>query len=97
MDDDLLRRSFVAVEVNERFTEAVVLLDDHSRLMFRHRVGERAVEATGPEERLHLAKQILARIKRFRLNAKHLDVEFSDGSRWELLFDQRPNGTEPSR
>ena len=97
MDEEAMRRSFASLEVNDQFTEAAVLLGDQSRLMFRHHVGERSVQAGGPEGQVHLAKQILVRIKRFRLNGKHLDVEFIDGSRWELLFDQRPKGTEPSR
>ena len=97
MDDELLRRSFASVEVNEDFTSATVRLDDQSRLEFRHSVDQRTVQAAGPEDRVHKAKQILERIKRFRLNGKHLDVEFVDGSRWELLFAQRPKGTEPSR
>ena len=84
-----MRRAFASLEVNDHSTEAVVLLDDQSRLTFRHSVGERSVQAAGPEAQVHLAPQIVARIKRFRLNAKHLDVEFVDGSRWELLFDQR--------
>ncbi len=96
-DGDLIRASFTSLEVNDAFTEAAALLDDQSRLEFRHRVGERSVQALGPENQDHRAKQILALVKRFRLNAKHLDVEFIDGSRWELLFDQRPKGTDPSR
>lgn len=96
-DDALIRRSFRSLQVNDDFTEAAVVLDDQSRLEFRHRVGERSAQAIGPKTQDHRARQILARIQRFRLNAKHLDIEFVDGSRWEILFDQRPKGTEPSR
>ena len=96
-DDELLRRSFAAVEVNGDFSEAVVTLGDGSRLEFRHRVGQRTAKAVGPAGRECDASRILARIARFRLNAKHLDIEFADGGRWELRFDQRPMGTEPSR
>jgi hypothetical protein len=97
MDDELMRCSFASIEVNEDFTAAVVLLDDQSRLEFRHGVDQRTIQAAGPEDRVHKAKQILERVKRFRLNGKHLDLEFVDGSRWELLFGQRPKGIEPSR
>ena len=83
----LLRHSFVTLEVNDDFTEATVTLRDHSGLHFCHRVGERWTRAlipdpTGPA----LAGLLLARITQFRLNAKHLDVQFDDASRWEFRF-----------
>ena len=96
-DDELLRRAFAAVEVNGDFSEAVVQLRDASRLEFRHLVGQRTAKAVGPAGQEYDAGRILARISRFRLNGKHLDITFTDGSRWEVLFDQRPKGTEPSR
>jgi hypothetical protein len=37
----LLRDSFVSLEVDRSFTEAVLLMRDGSRLCFCHRVGER--------------------------------------------------------
>jgi len=33
-----------------------------------------------------LACQVLPLIALFRLNAKHLEVEFADGGRWEAPF-----------
>ncbi len=96
-DDELLRRCFAAVKVNDDFSEAVVTLADDSRLEFCHRVGKRTAKAVGPAAQEYDAGRILARIARFRLNGKHLDITFTDGSRWEILFDQRPKGTEPSR
>jgi hypothetical protein len=80
-DADLLRGNFVSLEVNDDFTEAMVVLKDESRLVFRHRVSQRQAEATGDA-----ASQVLARIAQFRLNRRHLDVRFNDGSRWETLF-----------
>ena len=62
---------------------------DGSRLCFCHRVGERwakALPAAASGERPGLADQVLQRIALFRLNAKHLDVQFHDGSRWEARF-----------
>ena len=88
-DADLLRSGFASLEVDASFAEAVLLLSDGSRLCFRHRVGERAVEAEAPDAGntdATLAAQVLARLSRFRLNAKHLDVQFADGSRWETAF-----------
>ena len=86
---ELLRQSLAGVEVNADFTEAVVTLRDGSRLCFRHRVGERWARAAGPSGAAGepgLAGEVLARVVRFRLNAKHLEVEFSDGGRWEAGF-----------
>jgi hypothetical protein len=86
---ELLRQALAGVEANGEFTEAVVTLRDGSRLCFCHRVGERWARAVGPagaEGESGVASQVLARIVRFRLNAKHLEVEFSDGDRWEARF-----------
>jgi hypothetical protein len=86
---DLLRQSLSGVEVNPDFTEATLTLADGSRLVFRHRVGERWVRAVGPDTgqgEPGRAGEVLALVARFRLNAKHLEVEFSDGGRWEASF-----------
>lgn len=86
--EELLRESFVSVEVNEEFSEAVLLMRDGSRLCFCHRVGERwakAVNAAGASD-AGLAGRVLPLIALFRLNAKHLDVQFADGIRWEAQF-----------
>jgi hypothetical protein len=78
-----LRQALVSVEVNDTFSEAVVVLGDGSRLRFCHRVGERWARA---EDDNGLAGEVLARMTLFRLNGKHLDVLFQDGSRWEARF-----------
>ena len=92
---DALAKAILTVEMNEDFTEAVMRLQDNSRLCFCHRVGERWAKAVGPEEREHEggeAKELLSVIKMFRLNRKHLDIQFEDGSRWdEALQDFKPN------
>ena len=82
-DEGFLRASFVAVEVNADFSEAILEMRDGSRLLFRHRVGQRWARASADAS---LAGRVLARIALFRLNAKHLDVRFADGSRWEARF-----------
>jgi hypothetical protein len=33
---------------------------------------------------------LLGRIAMFRLNGKHLDIQFTDGSRWEARFKGDP-------
>ena len=88
-NDELLRKSFVSVEVNESFSEAAVLLCDGSKLCFCHRVGERWAKALGKdqsEKEPGSAGDVLSAIAMFRLNAKHIDVQFADGSGWELRF-----------
>jgi len=81
-----LRKTLIHSDVNGDFTEAVLRLDDGSRLCFCHRVGERWAKAVGPEgreEQAGTAGQLLADITLFRVNAKHLDIQFADGSRWD--------------
>ena len=87
--EEFMRSSFVSVEVNEAFNESRVRLRDRSSLHFCHRVDERWARAEfeeGAEAGSSLAEDALARIAMFRLNAKHLDVRFKDGSRWEVRF-----------
>lgn len=91
-DEAFLRGALASVEVNDTFSEAIVTMMDGSRLCFCHRVGQRwakAEAAGGKESQASLAGQALARIALFRLNAKHLDIQFADGSRWEAAFSRR--------
>jgi len=84
--EETLRSALVTVESDGRFTEAVLCFRDKSRLCFCHRVGERWAKALGPEKREDasgLAGELLGHITMFRLNAKHLDIQFADGSRWD--------------
>ncbi len=84
--EETLRTALLTVEANESFSEAVLRFRDGSRLCFCHRVGERWAKAVGPEQRETepgLAGELLAAMTMFRLNAKHLDIEFEDGSRWD--------------
>ena len=93
--EEFLRHAFVGIEVDGAFAEAVLTLRDGSRLAFCHRVGERWAKAVGPasaEAQAGMAGEVLSRIALFRLNAKHLDVQFSDGSRWETRFRKPAEG-----
>jgi hypothetical protein len=85
-DEQFLRLAFVSIEVSDDFTEAVVGMGDGSRLSFGHRVAERWAKAL-PDA--GLADQVLQRVAQFRLNSRHLDVQFHDGSRWEARFGDR--------
>ncbi len=85
-----LRAALAALDVNDTFTEATLALRDGSRLRFCHRVGERWVRAEGaPDGSPGEAGRILERVALFRLNGKHLDVQFQDGGRWEARFRDR--------
>jgi hypothetical protein len=86
--EEFLRNALVGIEVNAAFSEAVLQLRDGSRLVFCHRVGERWAKATAAEGTGQpcLAARVLHGIAQFRLNGKHLDVRFTDCSRWELPF-----------
>ena len=82
----ILRQALDRAEANAEFSEAVLSLRDGSQLCFCHRVNERWAKAVGPERREEepgLAGELLAAVQMFRLNAKHLDIQFDDGSRWE--------------
>jgi hypothetical protein len=84
-DADFLRNGFASLELNGEFSEAVLMFSDGSSLCFRHTVGERTAKSRGIGETT-LAARLLTRISMFRLNPKHLDIQFEDGSRWESLF-----------
>jgi hypothetical protein len=87
--EELLRESFVSLEVHDAFTEATLQMRDHSRLVFCHRVGERWARAEGDAGEgsdSTLAGRVLSLMSLFRLNAKHLEVWFEDGSHWETRF-----------
>ena len=85
-----LTKDLVEVVKNEDFTEAVVTLEDGTRLYFCHRVGERWAKSVGPEmqeDEGGLASALLQQVAIFRLNSKHLDVAFQDGSRWDYGWE----------
>lgn len=84
--EEEFRRAFTSLEGKEDFTEAVLTMRDGSRLCFCHRVGERWAKATGGSEAGGVAGLLLPLIGMFRLNGKHLDIQFQDGGRWEARF-----------
>jgi len=95
-----LGEKLVTSEVNADFTEAVLQLQDGSRLCFCHRVDERWAKAVGPEgqeARAELAEEFLSAITLFRLNSRHLDIQFADGSRWDEPHADSPADSDESR
>ena len=90
---ETLRSEIATVETNNLFSEAVLHLQDQSRLCFCHRVDERWAKAVGPEGKEKQggrAAILLSCIQMFRLNSKHLDIQFEDGSRWDEAMQQLP-------
>ncbi|MCW8134006.1 MAG: hypothetical protein KIS92_26910 [Planctomycetota bacterium] len=78
--------AFVSLASQAPFAEATVTFRDGSRLFFCHRVGERWAKALGQDDAATdhgFAGEALKAMALFRLNAKHLDIQFADGSRWE--------------
>ena len=93
--EETLRRALLTVVANENFTEAVMRFRDNSRLCFCHRVGERWAKAVGPEQQeaeAGLAGELLSSVSMFKLNAKHLDIQFEDGSRWDETLQEFNHG-----
>ena len=91
-----LQRSLSGVEVNHRFTEAVMRFTDGRHLAYSHRVDERWVKAIRHDHyelNTSIAEQLLTDISQFRLNAKHLDIQFQDGSRWDETLSVRHKDT----
>ncbi|WP_456477170.1 hypothetical protein [Oceanithermus sp.] len=72
------------LRVGRRFTEAQLVFEDGSLLHFRHDPHTRWVQAWAPEEGGGLAPELVPRIGRFRLNRRHLELWFDDGSRLEV-------------
>lgn len=84
---------FANLESQPPYAEAWVSFTDGSRLHFVHRVGERWAKAQGhPDGKSGdgTAGTMLAAMAMFRLNAKHLDIRFADGSRWERKPQSAP-------
>ena len=78
------------LRVAKGYYEAQLVFEDASFLHFRHDPHTRWLQAWAPEEG-GLAPQLVARIERFRLNRRHLELWFDDGSRLEVRLG--PLGT----
>lgn len=81
-----LDQQLTTSDVNAAFSEAVLTLVDGTRLCFCHTVDQRWAKAVGSEadeSARGLAAELVEQISGFRLNAKHLDIQFTDGSRFD--------------
>jgi hypothetical protein len=70
-------------EVNTAFTQATLFFQDGSYLQFEHSSrANRWARASAPET---MADEICRALYQFRLNAKHLQLFFDDGSDAEYI------------
>jgi len=79
----LVQSQVVRYVANATFTQAVLLFTDESRLYFEHTSrANRWVKASRAQS---LADRCCAHMQQFRLNAKHLQLYFVDGSDVEFV------------
>ena len=79
-----LDRHLNSASADTVFSEAVLTLEDGTRLCFCHTVEQRWAKAVGPEEDRSsggMASELVAQISSFRLTAKPLDIQITAGSR----------------
>jgi len=80
----------VRYEVNEAFTQANLHFEDGSCLQFEHTSrSNRWARASADQS---IADEICRSLYQFRLNAKHLQLFFEDGS--DVEFVQHPEGVQ---
>jgi hypothetical protein len=77
------KRHFVRYSVNAAFNQATVEFSDGSTLQFEH--SSRANRWARASAESTIAAEICQAIRQFRLNAKHLQLFFEDGSNVEFL------------
>jgi hypothetical protein len=85
MLSELTKRATTLVEVNEEFNRADVHFRDGSTLRFEHRSRkDRSAQASQSET---TADRSCRALRQFRLNRKHLQLFFVDGSDAEYMME----------
>ncbi len=80
---DLAKTETTRYVVNAAFTQAVLHFKDGSYLQFEHSSrGNRWARASGDDT---MADKVCRSLQQFRLNAKHLQLFFEDGSDAEFF------------
>jgi hypothetical protein len=80
---DYARRHAIEYVANPAFTHATLHFSDGSHLQFEHSSrNHRWARASSPGT---LADEICGMLSQFRLNAKHLQLFFQDGSNAEFI------------
>src|SRR5215470_2904915 len=80
---DLAKTQTTRYVVNPTFTQAVLYFKDGSHLQFEH--SSRSNRWARASEEASMADEICRSIHQFRLNAKHLQLFFEDGSNAEFF------------
>jgi hypothetical protein len=78
MISDFTREHATEYRANAEFTQAAVFFKDGSHLTFEHT--SRANRWARPSADATTAAEVCAAMTQFRLNAKHLQLFFNDGS-----------------
>lgn len=82
-----IQTQVVRYVANATFTQAILVFTDDSRLLFEH--SSRANRWAKASRADSLADNCCQAIQQFRLNAKHLQLYFGDGSDIELTLPHR--------
>jgi hypothetical protein len=74
----IVHSQVIRYSANREFTQAILLFSDDSRLLFEHT--SRANRWAKASREQSLADRCCQSLTQFRLNAKHLQLYFVDGS-----------------
>jgi len=85
---DLARSNVVDYIANSEFTEGSLFFRDGSFLQFVHKARDERWARPSADDTL--SGQICRGLRQFRLNAKHLQLFFDDGSDAEFFSGPRP-------
>jgi len=86
---EIANQQVVRYSVNGAYTQAILVFRDESRLLFEHTSRENRWAKASREG--SLADRCCQLLQQFRLNAKHLQLYFVDGS--DAEFVQETNAT----
>lgn len=83
----IVQPQVVRYVVNAACTQAILVFNDESRLFFEHTSRENRWAKASREQ--SLAERCCEGLTQFRLNAKHLQLYFVDGSEVEFVAGER--------
>jgi len=87
LDADFTRDNIIRYVTNPEFTEAKVFFRDSSCLEFVHKTREQRWARPSADD--STAGQVCRALRSFRLNAKHLQLFFEDGSDVEVFATRK--------
>lgn len=80
---EVTKSQVVRYVANRDYTQAILVFADESRLLFEHTSRENRWAKASREQ--SLADRCCQLLQQFRLNAKHLQLYFADGSDIEFV------------